>query len=131
MRRSAWLIIVAFVSLLVACSKKSPHNDLRLAGKWKQTEYLISPGPMGTWEPYNGNEFYLEFHANGTFTATRQFLWGDYTRYKLIDDAKMMVYTESFDDSVRLDYSIVSGKLTMWLQCIEPCGIRLVRVGDK
>jgi hypothetical protein len=128
MRRSLLLPLVVIACLAITCSKNGSGSAARLEGRWKQVQYLISPGPMGEWKPYNGFPFYLEFHEDGKLEASGAFLMKDHDRYSVIDHSKMWLYNSSTSDSTQLHYGIAAGRLTIWLQCIEPCGIRLQRV---
>jgi hypothetical protein len=125
MRRSLLLPLIVIACLAVTCSKTTSSGSSRLEGKWKQVQYLISPGPVGTWQYYIGPAFYLTFHADGRFEASSAFLMKDYDRYSVISQSKMWLYNSSSSDSTQLSYGFTSGMLNIWLPCIEPCGIRL------
>lgn len=126
MRLRILLLLAAVSALTVTCSK-STTQDGTILGTWIATESLISPGPMGTWQPWTNGVYVAIFHEDGRLELTKPFLTLQYDRYKVVDDNILRMYTSSLSDSTDIGYELNGKKLTLWLFCIEPCGIRFAR----
>jgi hypothetical protein len=123
------LLFLAIIGMSSNCTKQSHDGEgAGLEGKWAKKQTLISPGPMGTWENYNGAPAYLNFRNNGSIESTGAATIGDqYDRYRVFDHY-ITFYKNASTDSLQTTFSIEDNELIIWFPCIEPCGIKLKRV---
>lgn len=127
MRKPLLLLIIAFGTFLAGCTKPPSTSDSTIVGTWIATEYLISPGPVATWQPWKDGIYVAIFHEDGRLELTRPFLSLNYDRYEVIDATNVRLYSTSQPGSANITYKIERKKLTLWLFCIEPCGIKFER----
>lgn len=123
------ILLLAICGLMTACSKSSTPREgsQRIVGKWIQTQYLISPGPMGEWKPYTGSTVLINFKEDGSFYAEGVSYLQDYSKYSV--DGNRIYFTKTTGmDSLRLGLEFEVNNLILWEQCIEPCGKKLRRV---
>jgi hypothetical protein len=110
------------------CNKEAGEGETGLEGKWAKKQTLISPGPMGNWEDYKGAPAYLILRDDGTVESTgAQTVGNQYNRYS-VDSQFITFYKNASTDTLRTGYTFENNELTIWLPCIEPCGIKLKRV---
>lgn len=124
-------IVLALVLVLFACKKNttSGSNDVKnLSGKWKLTEQLVSPGPIGEWKPVNTNPAsYVEFTKKGDIISST--LFTGYTKYEFNGDStKLILKSSSGLTTLELYFKLEYPKLSISLPCIEPCGMRFKKV---
>jgi hypothetical protein len=136
MRLFIRLLIIAFITVTVACNKSTSSNDGKgLTGKWKLKELYVDPGNgSGQWGPLD-RTVYAEFKSDGTFIL-KDLGFDVYHKYYAKNDSVFVLIlkdTQVFrPDSTLVPYTISNGELTMNpIMCIEGCGYRFTRVSSK
>lgn len=124
-----YLILILFIVPGSSCTKNlnenTPHPVV-LTGRWKLTETLADPGDgSGKWARVKKNEnFYIEFDKNGGFSSAQS---SNINTYR-VTDSVTIEFTLNDKTTHNYRYYINRSILTLMPPCIEPCGMRYVRI---
>ncbi len=127
--------ILLFI-FITGCSKKEEHTLISngLVGKWKFTEYFMSPGGQGSWNlvPVS-DQYIINFSSDGKLSYTTNFYWANslFNRYRLAGDTIFVSSTwNNKTDEWR--YSFEGPQLiinfNVRVVCIEGCASRFIEV---
>jgi hypothetical protein len=119
---------IVFLCFLAACNKPAADSagNTSLVAKWKLTDYLVSPGPMGEWQKADpSSPSYITFKNDGSLEITPD---NEYSakRYRVLSDSAVLMIREN--DSLPFRYEIKKDRLTLYPPCIEPCANKYVKV---
>ena len=122
------VLLFVFAAIFFGCKKNAVVSGKSVTGKWKLTEILVSPGPIGKWEPADSNNpEFITFQADGTFSSTGNRFQG-VDRYEISTDyTSITFFITATQNQFIYVLKIEPGTLTLSPFCIEPCGLRFVK----
>ena len=125
--------IILFI-FITGCSKKEEHTLISngLVGKWKFTEYFMSPGGPGSWNPVPvSDQYIINFSTDGKLSYTTNFYraYAQFNRYSLAGDTIFVSSTWNNKTDEWL-YSFDGPQLIINFNvrviCIEGCASRFI-----
>lgn len=127
---------IIIFSVIIGCSKKEEQKPIsdKLVGKWKFTEYFMSPGGPGSWHAVPApDQYIINFSSDGKLSYTANFYGADsnYNRYRLAGDT-IFVSSALNNKTDEWRYSFEGPQLVInfnvRIVCIEGCASRFMAV---
>ena len=127
--------IILFI-FITGCSKKEEHRLISdgLVGKWKFTEYFMSPGGPGSWNPVPvPDQYIINFNSDEKLDYSANFFGANsgFNRYKLSGNT-IFVSSTNNNKTDEWRYSFDGSQLIINFNvrviCIEGCASRFIEV---
>jgi hypothetical protein len=122
MSMKRFLTSIFFIILFASCEKTEEGSSL--VGKWKLVATLNDPGNgSGEWLPATQYAT-IKLSKDGS-VKTRNL--SEFKKYEVIDSVTIK-FTSPNDSTINYKYSLKGGGLELKPPCIEPCGLRFLRI---
>lgn len=125
--------VILFLLVLSSCSQNSEIDSTVLVGRWKLIERLVDPGDgSGTYQPVSGNS-YIDFFADGTFTANTPMCPIDQANNQPSSgtyDSVSLILSFNNCSSFVISYEISGNNLILHPPCFEDCGSKYIKISS-